>query len=82
MQVMKNTAVEFILVQSSVYHCLHFLNLPLVISDGFQAWPLASSLRLPVIYSLQLSPSVVNLVNLESAVRLKHYRIGQSNFCW
>ena len=34
MQIMKKTTVEVSSVESSVYHCLLFLNLSLVISDG------------------------------------------------
>ena len=34
MQVMKKTVVEFVWVESSIYHCLLFLDPPLVISVG------------------------------------------------
>ena len=37
-QVMKKTAVEFVLVESSVYHCFLFLDLPLVMLDGVLVW--------------------------------------------
>ena len=40
-QMMKNTIwnLEFVSVESSVYHCLHFLGLPLVMLDGVPVWP-------------------------------------------
>ena len=56
-QIMKETVVEFISVVSSVYHCLLFLDPPLVMSDGVLVWPLAACLRLQVTHSLWLSPS-------------------------
>ena len=34
MQIMKKTMMEFMSVESSVYHYLLFLDLPLVMSDG------------------------------------------------
>ena len=37
-QVMK-TVVEFISVESRVYYCLLFLDLPLVMSDSVLVWP-------------------------------------------
>ena len=64
MQIMKKTAVQFTSLGSSFYHCLLFLDLPLVMSDGVPGWPEAACWRLPVIHSLQLTPSVVNLVSL------------------
>ena len=33
-QIMKKTTVEFISEEFNVYHCLLFLDLPLVLSDG------------------------------------------------
>ena len=39
MQIMKKTAMEFIFIESSVYHCLLFLDLPLVMSEGVPVWP-------------------------------------------
>ena len=39
MQIMCKTMVEFILVESSVFLCLLFLDLPLVISHGVLFWP-------------------------------------------
>ena len=44
--------------------CFFFLYLPLGMSDGVPVWPLAAYLRLPGIYSLWLTPSVVNLVTM------------------
>ena len=38
-QIMKKTEVEFFLVKAQVYHCLLFLDLPLVISGGVQSSP-------------------------------------------
>ena len=38
--------------------------------------PLAAGSRLPGIYCLWLSPTVVNVVTLHSAIRLKHHRLG------
>ena len=32
--IMKKTVVELVSVESSIYHCLIFLDLPLVMSDG------------------------------------------------
>ena len=41
------------------------------------------TLKLPGIYCLWLSPSVVNLVTLHSAMRLKPHRAGQNpSWCW
>ena len=57
MQIMKKTTVEFISVESSVYHYLLFQDPSLVMSDGVLVWPLAACLRLQVTHSLWLSPS-------------------------
>ena len=54
---MKMTMVEFISVKSSVYHCLFFQGLALVMSDGVLAWLWAACTRLQAIHSLWLSPS-------------------------
>ena len=52
--------------------CCHILTL----SDLRQpAW------RLPGLYSLRLFPSVVNLITLHSAVRVKPHREWQNPFC-
>ena len=51
MQIMKETMVEFISVELSVYHCLLFLD---------QMVCQLACLRLPAIHSLWLSPSGVN----------------------
>ena len=52
MQIRKKTTMEFISVEFSVYHCLLFLNLPLVMSDDVPVWPLAACSRVQVIHSL------------------------------
>ena len=49
--------MEFISVDSSVYYCLLFPDLPLLIPDGTLVWPQAACARLQVIYSRWLSPS-------------------------
>ena len=38
-QITKKTAVEFVSVESRVYHCLLFVDVPLVMSDGVLVWP-------------------------------------------
>ena len=38
-QIMRKTALEFMSVESSVYHCLLFLDLPLVMSDDVLVCP-------------------------------------------
>ena len=55
--IMKKTVVEFISVESRVYHCLLFLNLPLLVSYGVPVWLQFAFSRLHVIHSLWLSPS-------------------------
>ena len=72
-QIMENM-VGFVLVASGIYHCFFFLGPPLVMSDGAPVWPQAACWRLPGISCVWLTPSVVNLVTLHSAVRLKHHR--------
>ena len=54
---MKKTAVELVSVESSVYHCLLFLDLPMVMSNGILAWAYAACSRLQAIHSLWLSVS-------------------------
>ena len=34
LQIMEKTTVDFILLASSIYHCVFFLDPPLVMSDG------------------------------------------------
>ena len=38
-QIMKKTVVEFVSVESIVYHYLLFLDMPLMMSDGVLVWP-------------------------------------------
>ena len=73
---MEKTTVDFILVASSIYHCFSFWIClwwcqMLTPSDLRQP-----ALSLPGMYCRWLSPSVVNLVTLHSAVRHKHQRAG------
>ena len=75
---MEKTMVNFFLVASSIYHCFSFcIHLwvwqILTLSHLRQPAP-----RLPGIYCLCLSPSIVNLVTLHSALRLKPHRAGQN----
>ena len=79
-QIMEKTTVDFILLASSIYHCVFFLDPPLVMSDGDPIWPQAACWRLPGIYCQWLTPSFVNLVTLHSAGRLQHHRVGQNLF--
>ena len=51
-QIMKKTMVWFVSIESSVYHCLLFLDPPLVMSDGVLLWPKAACSRLLVIHCL------------------------------
>ena len=51
-QIMKKTMVWFVSTESSVYHCLLFLDPPLVMSDGVLLWPKAACSRLLVIHCL------------------------------
>ena len=81
-QIMEKTTVDFILVACNIFHCFFFLDPLLVMSDVDPIWPYAVSLRLLGMYCLWLSPSVVNLVSLHSAVRLKHYSTGHSPSWW
>ena len=78
---MKKTTVDFIWVAPSIYHSFFFLDLPLVMSDGVPVWCQAVFWRLPGIYHLWLTPSVVSLVTWQSAVQFKHHRVGKSNSC-
>ena len=76
-QIMEKTTVDFISVASSIYHCFSFWILlwwcqMLTLFDIRHP-----ALRGPGIYCLWLTPSVVNLVALHSAVRLKHHRWGR-----
>ena len=73
--IMEKTTVDFFSVASSIYHHFFFLDPPLVMSHIDPIWLRQPALRLPRIYCLWLSPSVVNLVTLYSAVRLKHHRV-------
>ena len=77
---MENTTVDFVLVASSSGNCFSFLD-----CLWWYQMLTPSDLRLPAlrlsgIYCLWLSPSVVNLVTLHSAVRLKHRRAGAESF--
>ena len=82
LQILEKTTVDFVSGASSIYHYFFFLG-PLWWCQMLTP----SDLRQPVgdfqgIYCLWLSPSVVNLVTLHSAVRLKHHRVGQnSSWC-
>ena len=78
LQIMGKTTVDFISIASSIYHCFFFLDLPLVMSGDVPVWSQGACSRLPEIYCLWLTPSIVNLLTLHSAVRLKHHRVGQS----
>ena len=64
---------------SSIQYLLvfFFLDLPLVILAGDPVWTQAACVRPPGIYCLWLTPSVVNLVTLDSVVRSKHHRWGR-----
>ena len=74
--------VDFVLLLSNIYHWF-FLDLPLVMSDCDPVWPSVACLRFSGIYSLWLTPSVVNLVTLHSAVRLKYHKAWQNpSWCW
>ena len=59
MQTLKKTAVELVSVECSVYHCLLFVDLLLVMPDGILVQLQAACQRLRVIPSLWLSPSVL-----------------------
>ena len=56
-QIIKKTMVEFISVESSVFHCLLFQDLLLVMSDVVLVWLEADCSRLLVICSLWLFPA-------------------------
>ena len=47
-------------------------------SDGDPVWLYAVCSRIPEIYCLWLTPTLVNVVTLHSAVRLEHHRAGQN----
>ena len=59
---MEQTTVDFISAASSIYHCFFFLDPPLVMSDVDPCDLRQPASRFPGIYSVWLSPSVVNLV--------------------
>ena len=73
LQIMGKTTVYFTSGASSIYHCFLLLALPLVMSDVHLIQPEAACSRLPGIYCLWLTLSVVNLVTLHRAVSLKHH---------
>ena len=82
--IMEKTTVDFISEASSIYYCFSFLGClwwcqMFTPSDLRQPAP-----KLPGIYCLWLSTSVVKLVTLYSAVRLKPHRVGQNPSwdCW
>ena len=54
-KIMKKNVMEFTSVESRVYHCLLFLDPPLVMSDGVLVWPYAACLRLQAFQSVAVS---------------------------
>ena len=77
LQIMEKTTVDFISVVSSVTTVFLFWN----VSGDVRCWPcltLGTQFETP---RDLLSPSLVNLIALHSAVRLKSQRAGQ-NPCW
>ena len=73
-QIMEKITMDFISVASSIYHCFFFLDPPLVMTHADLTHLRQLAPRLPGIYCLWLTPSVVNIVTLHSAVRLNHHR--------
>ena len=75
---MEKTTVDFVLLASSIHHCSFCIFLwwcqMLTPSDLRQ-----SALRLSEMCCLWSSPSIVNLVTLHSAVRLKPNNAGQNS---
>ena len=79
LQIMEKTT--WILSQQHLVFTTSFsLDLPLVMSDGDPILPQAACWRLPGIYCLRLTPSIVFVVTLHSEVRLKHHRVGQNPY--
>ena len=75
---MKKAPLDFILVASSIYHSVFFLDLPLVMSDGLAWGSLFETTRDPQPLAACVSCS---LVTLYPAVRPELHRLGQSNSC-